>query len=341
MRCLRDHPVLATAIALAIAAAAVAAIAGAYGFDAFAGTWSHPRPGWIVLCVAGQLLGIPAYALAYRALAHHDGGPSLRRPLVLRVVVAGFGTFTPRGGFALDKRALHALEGDEEAAVVRVLGLGALEWALLAPAACLTAIVLLADGDTRPMPSVLWPWAVAVPIGFVLGFWLAAPRRRERISAGSSRAHRGLGYALEGVGKLRSLAGDISSCWRAWLAIALYWTFDIASFYGAVRFVGLSVGVGEAIIAYATGYALTRRSTPLGGAGFTEVLMTFALHWMGQPVLGALAGVVVYRVFNFALPALVALVVRPRVRPLLRAADEDRTPTRRERGLAAAPFGGG
>jgi hypothetical protein len=291
--------------------------------------------------VAGQVLGIPAYALAYRAVAHHDGGPSLRRPLVLRVVVAGFGPFTPRGGFALDKQALHAIEGDEELAVVRVLGLGALEWALLAPAACLTAIALLADGDTRPMASVLWPWALAVPIGFVLGFWLAAPSRYERIATDSGQMRRGLGYVLRGVGVLRSLARDVDSCWSAWLAIALYWTFDIAAFYGAVRFVGLSLGEGEAIIAYATGYALTRRSTPLGGAGVTEVLMTFALHWMGQPVVEALAGVVVYRVFNFALPALVALAVRPRVRPLLRAADEGRTPAREERLVAAAPFGGG
>lgn len=125
------------------------------------------------------------------------------------------------------------------------------------------------------------------------------------------------------------------------MATAFYWAFDVAAFYGAVRFVGLHVGVGEAIIAYATGYALTRRSTPLGGAGITEVLMTFALHWMGQPVLGALAAVVVYRVFNFALPAVLALVVHPRVDPLLSAADDDRTPAHQERLLAAAPFGEG
>jgi uncharacterized membrane protein YbhN (UPF0104 family) len=341
VRFLRDHPWAVTAVALAIAAGAVVAIAGAYGFGAFADAWSHLEPGWIVLCLVGQALGIPAYALAYRALAHHEGGPRLRKRLVLRIVVAGFGPFTPRGGFALDKRALHAIDGDEEEAVVRVLGLGALEWALLAPAACFAAIALLADGDTRPMPSVLWPWALAVPIGFALGFWLAAPSRRKRICSGDGRARQGLGQVLRGVDMVRELARDVSSCWPAWLAVALYWTFDIAAFYGAVRFVGLGVGVGEAIIAYATGYALTRRSTPLGGAGVTEVLMTFALHWMGQPVVGALAAVVVYRVFNFAIPALLALAVHPRVEPLLSAADEDRTPAREERRLAAAPFGGG
>jgi uncharacterized membrane protein YbhN (UPF0104 family) len=108
--------------------------------------------------------------------------------------------------------------------------------------------------------------------------------------------HTGVSLPWSGSRGSRSVPTSSSgpgNCWPAWLAIALYWTFDIAAFYAAVRFVGLSLGVGEAIIAYATGYALTRRSTPLGGAGVTEVLMTFALHWMGQPVLGALAGVVV------------------------------------------------
>jgi uncharacterized membrane protein YbhN (UPF0104 family) len=338
---LRDHPLATTAVAIAIAVGAVVAIAAAYGFGAFADAWSHLSPAWIVLCLAGQILGIPAYAMAYRALAHHEGGPALRKRLVLRIVVAGFGPFTPRGGFALDKRALHAIEGDEEVATVRVLGLGALEWALLAPAACLTAIALLAAGDPRPMPSVLWPWALAVPVGFALGFWLAAPSRRERICDSSSRGRRGLGQVLRGVDMVRALARDVTSCWPAWLATGLYWAFDIAAFYGSVRFVGLSVGVGEAIIAYATGYALTRRSTPLGGAGVTEVLMTFALHWMGQPVVGALAGVVVYRVFNFVLPAMLALFVHPRVEPLLSAADEGRAPAEQERRLAAAPFGAG
>jgi hypothetical protein len=78
----------------------------------------------------------------------------------------------------------------------------------------------------------------------------------------------------------------------------------------------------------------------LGGAGVTEVLMTFALHWMGQPVVGALAAVVVYRVFNFAFPALLALVVHPQVEPLLNAADEGRIPAQDERLVAATPLGG-
>jgi uncharacterized membrane protein YbhN (UPF0104 family) len=324
--------------AIVIAVVAVAAISFAYGSDAFGHAWAGLEPGWIVLVVAGELAAIPAYAFAYRTLAQHGGGPRLSGPLVLRVVLAGFGLFSVRGGFSLDKRALHSLGGDEEAATVRVLGLGALEWALLAPAAWIVAVILLAEGDPRPMPSLLWPWAVIVPVGFVVGFWLAAPARRERLCGSGGRVRRAIGEVLGGIDMVRELARDIDSCWPAWIAAALYWAFDIASFYGAARFIGLHLTVGEAVLAYATGYALTRRSMPMGGAGATEVLMTFSLHWVGQPVPLALATVVVYRVFNFLVPAVLALLVRPRVAPLLAASSEGRTPTERERRDAAAPL---
>jgi uncharacterized membrane protein YbhN (UPF0104 family) len=177
-----------------------------------------------------------------------------------------------------------------------------------------------------------------VPIGFVLGLWRAAPARRDRINRPHGWRNR-VGTALSGVGIVRWLARNITGCWLAWVGIALYWAFEIAAFYGALRFIGVRLNLGETIVGYATGYALTRRSTPLGGAGVTEVLMTFALHWLGQPVIPALAAVVVYRVFNFLLPSIPALLTRQQIEPLLRAADEDRVPARRARARAGAPLG--
>ena len=79
---------------------------------------------------------------------------------------------------------------------------------------------------------------------------------------------------------------------------------------------------------------------PLGGAGVTELLMTLALHWVGQPIAPSLAAVVTYRVFNFAVPAAPALLVRRQIRPLLKAAEQDRSPSPRERRHASAPVGG-
>jgi uncharacterized membrane protein YbhN (UPF0104 family) len=339
MQRLRSHPVLMTVVAFALALAAVAAVALINGFSSFRHAWSHLHPGWLGLIVVGELLALPAYAGVYRKVAELEGGPHTPSPLLLRLVIAGFGPFAPDGGFALDKRALEALEEDEHSATIRVLGLGALEWALLAPAAWLAALVLLIADDPRPMPSLLWPWVIAVPIGFAIGLWLAVPERTERISGGDSRWHRLVGKALQGVGVLHTLARDLVRSWLAWTGIALYWALDIAAFYGAVRFVGLRPDLGETILAYATGYALTRRSMPLGGAGVTELLMTFALHWVGQPIAPALAAVVVYRVFNFVLPAAPALLVRRRLGSLLEAAEQDREPSARERRRATSPLG--
>jgi hypothetical protein len=75
---------------------------------------------------------------------------------------------------------------------------------------------------------------------------------------------------------------------------------------------------------------------PLGGAPVTELLLTVALKWVGQPIGPALAAVVVYRVFNFLLPAAPALVVRRQLRPLLRPKAQDRSPSQREERQAAA-----
>lgn len=331
MKWLHDHPFKATLLAFAIAAAVVAVIAIAFGPHAFANAWSNLHPAWLAITVCAELLAIPAYALAYRPIARIGGGPKLRLPLLLRVVTTGFGPFTLGGGFALDKQTLHAIADDEKLATVRVLGLGALEWALLAPAAWICALILLLSGRAHTQPSLLWSWTIAVPIGFGIGMWVSHPDRRKKTGRFAT--------ILRGIGMLHALAREFySRGWRALTGAALYWTFEIAAFYSAMRFVGLRPDILITVLGYATGYALTRRSTPLAGAGTTEALLTFSLHWLGQPVPVALAAVVVYRGFNFVLPAIPALMLHPRVKPLLDAADAGRTPARRARRVAAAPL---
>jgi uncharacterized membrane protein YbhN (UPF0104 family) len=335
---LREHPGKVTVFALSLAGGAVVAIALAYGPEAFADAWAHLDYGWLGLVVGAELLAIPAYVVAYRAITQIHGGPALATPLAVRVVTAGFGPFAVQGGFSMDKHALHAIHDDEHEATVRVLALGALEWALLAPAAWISAVVALASDDSSVLDSLVWPWAIAVPLGFALGMWLSAPTRRARIAAGREGWRHHVALALHGVGVLHSLVREPRRWWRAWVGAALYWTLDIACFYGAVRFIGLRTNLGETILAYATGYALTRRSTPLGGAGATEALMTFALHWVGQPVTASLAVVVVYRTFNFLLPTIPALVARKQVGPLLDAGYERRAAADWEHRHAAAPL---
>jgi len=146
---LRKWPIGTSAVATVIAAIAVLAIARATGADAIGRAFSNLEPQWIALIAVAELLTYPAYMIAYRSLAQVHGHAPLALPLVARVVVAGFGPFAVAGGFGIDKQVLHALHEDEHSARVRVIALGALEWAVLAPTTCVVAIVLLALASAR------------------------------------------------------------------------------------------------------------------------------------------------------------------------------------------------
>jgi uncharacterized membrane protein YbhN (UPF0104 family) len=312
----RIKPVLLSAVATGLAAVAVLALAKATGVDKVGRAFDDVHPGWIGLIAAAELLAYPAYMVAYRSVACVHGHAPLALPLVARVVIAGFGPFSVGGGFGIDRQALHALHEDEYSARVRVLALGTLEWTVLAPIACITAIVLLAT-NANIMPSLVWPWAIAVPIGFGLCLWASVPARVARLSAMPGRGWVWLTRALEGVGVLRTMASSPRKYSGAWLGTALYWAADIAAFYGGLRTFGLDPSFGKVIIAYATGYAATRRSLPLGGAGVTEVLMTYALYWVRQPLAPALAAVVAYRIFNFLLAATPGLIAHQQLQTII------------------------
>src|SRR5262249_24494478 len=98
--------------------------------------------------------------------------------------------------------------------------------------------------------------------------------------------------------------------------VSLYWFGDILTLWAALKVFEADVSTPALILAYATGYVLTRRSLPGGGAGVVEFLMTFALVWVGMPLAPAILGVLTYRVFSFWLPIVRALAVLPTVRNL-------------------------
>ena len=301
------------AVAVGLAVGAVLAIAIAWGAGAALTAFSHPHWEWLAVAAATTVLAPLVYVVPYRIIARLDVGRSLSERHLARAVVAGFAPFAPAGGFALDQRVLHQACGSERDATIRVLGLGALEWALLAPAAWGAAIVLAVSGDPRPMGSLLWPWIVLVPVGVAAGLGITHRGHRRGWTKGGPGWREPVARTLRGITILSELARTGPGGPLAWLGMALYWGLDIAGFFAAIHFIGLPSNLGEVVVAYATGYALTRRTMPLGGAGITEVLMTLALHWAGQPIPAALAAVVVYRVFNLLLPAVPALLVTPQV----------------------------
>ena len=311
----------------ALALGAVAGLADLAGGERLDRAARNLHPGWLGLCLGGELLAYAGYVLAVRDTARVDNGPTLSFGRSLQAVVAGFGVFAATrtsGGFAADYWVLRSAGEDRAGAVARVLALGALEYAILAPAALCSAIAILVDGEHVSLTLTL-PWLAVIP-GAIAAVWISSPERARRYSnpGDGGRIRQALAHAVAGLAILRLMfVAPPREHGLGLIGTAAYWAGDIACLWGALQFFGNPrLSIPALILGYATGYVLTRRSLPAGGAGIVEIALTFALHWVGFPFVRALLGVVVYRLFNLWLPILPALAVLPAVNELRRELEE-------------------
>jgi uncharacterized membrane protein YbhN (UPF0104 family) len=331
LRLLRDrlehHPLLALVVPTVLALGAVALLADLAGAERLDRAARNLHPAWLVLCLGGQLLAYAGYVLAVRDTAKVDNGPKLSFGRSLQTVIGGFGVFAATrasGGFAVDYWALRSAGEDRDGAVARVLALGALEYVVLAPAALCSAIALIVSGEDVPL-SITLPWLLVIP-GAIAAIWVSSPKRAPRYAdaRGGGRVRQWFAHAVAGLSILRSMfVAPPREHGLGLLGTAAYWAGDIACLWGALELFGNPrLSTPALIVGYATGYVLTRRSLPAGGAGVVEIALTFALHWVGFPFVRALLGVVVYRLFNLWLPLLPALAVLPAVDELRRELEE-------------------
>jgi uncharacterized membrane protein YbhN (UPF0104 family) len=297
--------VLLVGIGGALALGALVGISWAAGFANVLHELRHLDPIWLPVAFGMELAAYFGYVVAYREVARLEGGPRLGLGRAGAIVAAGFGVFVIRGGFVVDRQALEAAGLDPRQARARVLGLGALEYAVLAPAAALAAVILLARGSTHPSLGFTLPWAIAVPLGFAAAF--AALAFRHRVGD-EGRWRSVLQHALDAVQMLKKLAAQGAEYGGAFVGTTLYWVGDVGCLWASLRVFHDSPDVAALVIGYATGYALTRRTLPLGGAGSVEVLVSFALAWTGIPLAKAVLAVCVYRIFNLWLPLLPAAI---------------------------------
>jgi uncharacterized membrane protein YbhN (UPF0104 family) len=296
---------LLVAVGAALALGAIVGIGWAAGFAAVMRSLRELDPTWLPVAFGMEVAAYFGYVVAYREVARAGGGPRLGLRHASAIVAAGFGAFVVRGGFIVDRQALEAAGLEPREARVRVLGLGALEYAVLAPGAALAAIVLLARGSTSPSLGFTLPWAIAVPVGFVAAFGALALRHRVS-DGGGWRAL--VGHAVDAVHVLKNLAMQRAEHGGAFLGTTLYWVADVGCLWASLRAFGDSPDLAALVIGYATGYALTRRTLPLAGAGAVEALVSFALAWTGIPLATALLGVCAYRLFNLWLALLPAAI---------------------------------
>jgi uncharacterized membrane protein YbhN (UPF0104 family) len=328
---LERHPLLILVVPTVLALGAVALLADLAGAERLDRAARNLHPAWLLLCLGGELLAYAGYVLAVRDTAKVDNGPTLSFGRSVQTVIAGFGVFAATrtsGGFAVDYWTLRSAGEDRDGAVARVLALGALEYVVLAPAALCSAIALIVSGEDVPL-SLTLPWLLVIP-GAVAAIWVSSPKRAPRYSdaSGGGRVRQWFAHAVAGLSILRAMfVAPPREHGLGLLGTAAYWAGDIACLWGALELFGNPrLSLPALIVGYATGYVLTRRSLPAGGAGVVEIALTFALHWVGFPFVRALLGVVVYRLFNLWLPLLPALAVLPAVDELRRELEEAEEP---------------
>jgi uncharacterized membrane protein YbhN (UPF0104 family) len=296
---------LLVAVGAALAVGALVGVAWAAGFDEVLERARNVDEIWLPVAFGFEVAAYLGYVVAYREVVRVEGGPEISMGRAIAIVAAGFGMFVIRGGFVVDRLALQGAGMGERQARVRVLGLGALEYAVLAPAAAVAAMIIVARGQSHPSLGFTLPWVVTVPLGFAAA--VVALGYRERL-----HGHRGwravLKHALDALHVLRRLAEQPRQHAGAFLGTTLYWVGDIACLWACLRAFHESPDLAALLIGYATGYALTRRTLPLGGAGSVEALVPFALAWAGVDLAAAVLAVAAYRIFNLWLPLLPAAI---------------------------------
>jgi uncharacterized membrane protein YbhN (UPF0104 family) len=309
-----DRPIALATLALLLAAGVVVAMATIAGLHAVDRALARFEAIWLAPLFAAQVVSFFGYAVAHGWAMTLRGRAHVTPSTAIRMAAYGAAATSLRGGFSIDRRALVGAGASRRRANVRVLGLGALEYAVLAPAAWICALTLLGSRHVQRAVSV--PWAIGVPLGSLLAllFYL---RARRSPPAGRGRTARALGDALGALGVLADLLRRPVQNRLPWLAMVLHWASEIASLWFALRMFGADRSVPVVVLAYATGYALTPRSLPLAGAGVTEALMPLALLWTGVPLASAVPAVLSYRLLRLLLSMPPALLARERVQQLL------------------------
>ncbi len=261
------------------------------------------------------------YALTLRDMARVDDGDEMSLELSAKTVVAGFGVFAATrasGGFAVDYWAFRRTGASKRQAAHRVLGLGFLEYVVLSLIALAASIALFAGIDGHAGLSTTLPGGLVIP-ALAVAAWATSPKRVDRLSKpAAGRARNVFANGVAGASYVRQLLLSPREHGLGVLGNVMYWVGDIGCLWAALMLSGSSVSLSKLVLAYAAGYVLTRRALPAGGAGFVEVALTLALVSVGVGFVRALVAVVIYRLFNFWLPILPALLLMPAIKDLRR-----------------------
>lgn len=306
--------VLAAAVALAFGVGAL--IGKGAGYGELAGRLREADAWWFLLCLGGEVVAYTGYVIVFRDVAALDGGPRFGAFATTVVVFASLGATrivaaAGAGGLAVFYWVLRRAGVRRADAVERLLALNILLFAVFGAGGAVAALARGVTGGEAPS-WLLATWLAVVPVCFAGAAFVSAPHRAEQIrTRRDTRLRALLAGAVDALVLVRRLPPS------APVGAVLYWAGDVACLWAGLAAFGVHLTPDAVVLAYATGYVATLLPLPFSGVGGVDAAMTFAAVAVGVPLGAALLGVFAYRVFNFwlpTLPALVALIALPRVR---------------------------
>jgi uncharacterized membrane protein YbhN (UPF0104 family) len=316
---------LGVLLVVVLAVGLVLLLGKAAGYSEVVGALRGASGPWLVGCLVLQAAACAGYVVALRAIVAQDGGPVLSGTNATRVWLASLGAtriVSPAGAgglamlyWLLRKAGLRARD-----AISRVLGLNILVFALFGIWAFATSLVILIDSGVGAPLGMVVPWLVIIPVVGAVGLWISQGKRGEEVSHDASHGwmRTALAAAVAGIRVARaSLRPGHMNQPALWGSIA-YWAGDVLCLWAALRAIDAEVSIAGVALAYATAYVATLFPLPTGGYGVIDAAATFTLTVLGIPLAEALAGVVVWRFFNFWLPTIPALIELARSRDLAR-----------------------
>ena len=219
------RPYRLAGLVVAAALLAVGALVGVAWTAGFARVWQtliFPHWRWLLVAIAGEAVAYFGYTLAYRELPCRER-PRARHPERGRPRRDRLRRLRQGGGFALDRAALERAGLSKRQARERVLGLGTLEYAVLAPATFAAATYLFVAHRPWIDPSVTLSWVIGVPVGAALA--LLALRHKQLFGSHGWRMH--IHEALTAIQLVLGLFNQPRRALFAFPGISLYWLGDI------------------------------------------------------------------------------------------------------------------
>lgn len=316
------------AIGLLLGAGVVLLLGKASGLAALVDRLRDAHLGWLIAGVAVQIVSVLGYVIAFRAMIGREGR-DIGLGTTTHIVMASLGATrllaaAGAGGLAVNYWSLRRLGIAAREAVIRVLMLNTLLYAVFGAIGVAASIALLVAGDAPLAIGVAW--IVVVPAAFLSARFVSQPVRAARLAEGpvadatGSRLtltlKRAFATAVAGVIRVRpALTHPLRHPALVGGAV-LYWTADIACLAFGLQAFNASASLGVVVLGYVTGYVANVLPLPTGGVGGVDAAMTFALHALGLPLDEALAGVIAYRFIGFwlpTIPAAWALIALPRL----------------------------